>query len=154
MKPCNCDNTAIQIEDLHTVSKLCPVHGRTYLFRKPGGGYETQQEKQERMKQDRVCELCETEYQLHQHPTPSHPSAGKLCPPCLKAGTKPVRIGRKNHDPKSPWRIGTKLPIRKFVCACGARCETRSTNKFRCDPCQEAANHDCMRVTSRARRAG
>lgn len=155
MKTCNCQNTAIQIEDQGTVAIVCAVHGRTYLFRLPGGGFETQEERRERMKSVRICERCEAEYQYHQHTCPGHSHAVDLCPACLKAAARP-RNGGPRNNPNSPWRHGGYFTrgIRTGRCACGSTFETRSTNKFRCDPCQREADIDCMRMIGKARRSG
>ena len=153
MKHCNCQNTAIQIEDHITVSKICAIHGRTYLFRAPGGGFETQEQRQARMKSVRVCERCEAEYQYHQHTNPGHSHAVNLCPACLKATVRP-RSGGPRNNPSSPWRTPHSHvhPIRYGVCKCGSPFETRSTNKYQCDPCQTEANRECMKTAAKAAR--
>jgi hypothetical protein len=102
MKPCTCQNVAVNIQDHVTVAIVCAIHGRTYLLRKPDGGWETQDERRERMKSDRVCETCKAEYQIHQHKVTGHAQAGKLCPSCLAALPKLHNIGWRRNNPNTP----------------------------------------------------
>ena len=113
---CHCGGliTEVQVEDETTVSAVCHLGHREYLFLREDGTFETQADRKKRLNRYRVCEECEKEYMLHEHEVDFsvREISGHLCPECAKPvielrqrNWKHVLANTPRDNSNSPWRI-------------------------------------------------
>jgi predicted RNA-binding Zn-ribbon protein involved in translation (DUF1610 family) len=100
---CDCQIISITPIDEKTVEIKCPVHGSTMLYRFHGG-WETAEQKMNRMKRVFICDQCGAEVVDY--------NAGSAyqrqkCDRCVEENESEakIRFYRQRDNKNSPWRI-------------------------------------------------